>query len=420
MAALLVRSQEELLLDYVRRLAERASGRRAVHLRLSKLRAYNRRAHHLHAATSGFRGMVEAEEGQLFVLDSADAIFVYKADVHQRVEMEIQKICFLFSDDPALMDGRGAADFVSRFRVEEEDEYERFQSFVRDLVDRQAASSSAAACQLTTKERLKRKQTLGQPLTPELLAKLEGALSRADLSSLVRRQTVCALSPRLEIAPRFSELYVSIAELREILLPNVNLLGDRWLFQHLTETLDRRVLQLLTMPENAFAGDLSINLNVATLLSKGFGAFDNALSTHRAGSLIVELQAIDVFQDLRAFHLARKAVQDKGYRVCLDGVGYRDLELIDCRRLGVDLVKMLWDADLLTEGDPVLERLRSLVERLGPSRVVMCRVDARVAIDLGHALGISLFQGRCIEELLTNDNRRRHLLRLKQVLGGDK
>jgi EAL domain-containing protein (putative c-di-GMP-specific phosphodiesterase class I) len=412
-----VRSQEELLMDYVRRLAARAHGRRAVLLRLSKLRAYNRRAHHLHAASSGLRCMVEAAEGQLFVLNSADTIFVYKADVHQRVETEIQKIVFLFSDDPALMDESSAAGFVCRFDVENEEEYERFQSLVRDLVVRQASPSSS--CQLTTKERLKRKQTLGQPLTPELLAKIEHALSRADLSSLVRRQTVCAVSPRLDVEPRFAELYVSIAELRETLLPSVNLLGDRWLFQHLTETLDRRVLQLLTMPENAFTGDLSINLNVATLLSKGFGAFDNALSAHRAGALIVELQAIDVFQDLRAFHLARKAIQDKGYRVCLDGVGYRDLEIIDCAGLGVDLVKMLWDADLLTEGDAALERLRALVTRTGPSRVVLCRVDARVAVDLGLALGIGLFQGRCIEELLTNDNRRRHLLRLKQVMSGN-
>jgi hypothetical protein len=417
MAMLPIRSQEELLMDYVRRLAERASGRRAVHLRLSQLRAYNRRAHHLQAATSGLRSMFEAAEGQLFVLKSADTIFVYKANVHQRVEQEIQKICFLFSDDPALMDARGASDFVCRFDIQAE--YERFQSVVRDLVGREAAPASHAACQLTTKERLKRKQTVGQSLTPDLLAKLEAALSRADLSSLVRRQTVCAISPRLDVEARFAELYVAIAELRETLLPNVNLLGNRWLFQHLTGTLDRRVLQLLTMPENAIAGDLSINLNVATLLSKEFGSFDNALSAHRAGALIVELQAIDVFQDLRAFHLARKVVQDKGYRVCLDGVGYRDLELIDCDRLGVDLVKMLWDADLLTEVDSMLERLRLLIARIGPSRLVLCRVDARVGIDLGHALGVAMFQGRCVEELLTNDNRRRHLLRLKQVLSTD-
>ena len=413
-----VHSQQELLMDYVRRLAERTRGRRAVHLRISKLRPYNRRAHHLHAATSGLRGMVESAEGQLFVLNSADTLFVYKADVHKRVEIEIQKICFLFSDDPALMDARTAAEFVCRFDVEQE--YERFQSFVRDLVAGHADASSQAGCRLTTKERLKRKQKLGQPLTPERLAKLEDVLGRADLSSLVRRQTVCAVSPRLEVEPRFAELYVSIAELRETLLPDVNLMSNRWLFQHLTETLDRRVLQMLTMPENAFAGELSINLNVATLLSNGYGGFDNVLNAHRVGALIVELQAIDVFQDLRAFHLARKMIQDKGCRVCLDSVGYRDLGIIDCGRLGVDLVKVLWDRDLLTEGDPALERLRALIARTGPSRVVLCRVDARLAVDLGHALGISLFQGRSIEELLNNDNRRRHLLRLKQVLNTNK
>lgn len=414
MAILPIFSHERLLMDYVRRLAERASGRRAVYLRLSLLRPYNRRAHHLHAATSGLRSMVETREGQLFVLRSADVIFVYKDDVHPRVEAEIQKIRFLFSDDPSLVDGAAATAFVCRFDVQTE--YERFHALVRDLVAREMATASEIACPLTTKEQLRRKQSMGQPLTPELLAKIESALGRADLSSLVRRQTACVVSPRHEVEPRFTELYVSIAELRDTLLPHVNLLANRWLFQHLTQTLDRRVLQLLTLPENTCAGELSINLNVATLLSRGFGAFVGAANAPRAGGLIVELQAIDVFQDLRSFHLARDAVQDRGWRVCLDGVGYRDLELIDCQRLGVDVIKVLWDADLLTESDAVLERLRVSVARIGAPRLVLCRVDARIGIDLGHRLGVTQFQGRYVEELLSKDHRRRQLLRLKQVL----
>jgi hypothetical protein len=181
MVVLPVRNQEDLLMDYVRRLAERPAGRAPALIAASSLQPARPPS-----SPGGLRSMAEAAEGQLFVLKSADTLFVYKADVHQRVEQEIQKIRFLFSDDPALMDARSAADFVCRFDVQAE--YERFQSLVRDLVNRNAAPASYATCRLTAKERLKRRQTVGQPLTPDLLAKLEAALSRADLSILVRRR----------------------------------------------------------------------------------------------------------------------------------------------------------------------------------------------------------------------------------------
>jgi hypothetical protein len=44
----------------------------------------------------------------------------------------------------------------------------------------------------------------------------------------------------------------------------------------------------------------------------------------------------------------------------------------------------------------------------------MCRVDNREAINYGQTVGINLFQGRHIENLIAEDTRRRELLRLKR------
>jgi len=54
-----------------------------------------------------------------------------------------------------------------------------------------------------------------------------------------------------------------------------------------------------------------------------------------------------------------------------------------------------------------------MVRRAGANRTVLCRVDNREAVDFGQSVGLSTFQGRYIESLIAEDNRRRDLLRLK-------
>ena len=55
-----------------------------------------------------------------------------------------------------------------------------------------------------------------------------------------------------------------------------------------------------------------------------------------------------------------------------------------------------------------------MVGNIGGERVVLCRCDNREAIDFGKSVGIELYQGRYIESLLADDDRRLDLLRLKR------
>ena len=57
-------SQENLLLDYVRRLEKHRGGRQVVHVHLSQLRPFNRREQHIRAATSSFDPLISTTMGQ--------------------------------------------------------------------------------------------------------------------------------------------------------------------------------------------------------------------------------------------------------------------------------------------------------------------------------------------------------------------
>ena len=408
-------SQENLLLDYLRRLENQKDGRKAVHILLSGLKPFNRREQHVRAATSSFEPLVQDLLGQLFTLKSNDLIFIFKEEALGQVETVVQKIRFLFSDDPLLdNEEKSPRKFVTWYDMAAQ--FDDILHFVQDLAEaEEKRANEAKNRRMDTRAMLKARQEKGEPLTPEVLARIEGSLVSADLSNLVRRQFVCAFDSKKRPEPFFSELFISIADLRETVVPGVNLTANRWLFQHFTETLDRRMLAMLSKTDRiTISGDISFNLNVATLLSNDFLTFDDNITAGRRGAMIIELQQVDIFADLGAFLFAREFTQDKGYRILLDGITHQTMDLVDRDRLGVDLVKLIWNPALVDGGEAMHQRVRDFIQRTGEHKVVLCRVDSREAIDFGTSVGILLYQGRHVENLIAEDNRRKELLKLKR------
>ena len=134
-------------------------------------------------------------------------------------------------------------------------------------------------------------------------------------------------------------------------MPGVNLTSSPWLFQHLTETLDRRILSLMTKTEERnITGDISINMNVATLFVPDFMKFDENVIAAMRGNILLELQHLDIFSDLNAYLFAREFVKARGYKICIDGVNHKTLPFIDRERLDADMIKLVWHSDIIQGG----------------------------------------------------------------------
>ena len=82
--------------------------------------------------------------------------------------------------------------------------------------------------------------------------------------------------------------------------------------------------------------------------------------------------------------------------------------------LGVDMVKLIWDPELVDSGEDAHDQLRSIIKQRGDRHLILCRCDDRQAVDFGHAMGLQLFQGRVVENLIVEDGRRRELLKLQR------
>ncbi|NQU57034.1 MAG: hypothetical protein HQ513_07350 [Rhodospirillales bacterium] len=407
-------SQEKLLLDYMQRLEEQKDTHMAVHMHLSALKPYNRRDHHIRAAENSFENLIKSLHGQLFMVKNSDMFFFFKIAAQAQTETVVQKVRFLFGDDPLLEnEDAGESKFSTWYNIAHQ--FGELLHLIEGMIETEEKRKKETRARMDTRSSLKVRQKEGEPMTPEILARVENALERTDLSNLVRRQFICTIDAQMIPEQSFSEMFISIADLRETMVPGINLLSNRWLFQHLTESLDKRMLSLLAKNDAlAISGDISFNANVTTLLSRGFQDFDDNITASRRGSMIIELQKVDIFVDLGAYLFAREFVQDKGYRVCLDGLTHKTMAMVDRERLGADLVKLVWHSDMVDGGPDMHEKVRSMVKRTNPSKVILCRVDTREAVDFGHSVGIKMFQGHFVENLIAEDGRRRELLRLKR------
>ncbi|HZB94232.1 MAG TPA: hypothetical protein VE397_22475 [Stellaceae bacterium] len=383
---------EVQLLRHLRRLAEVRSGQRALHFHLSRLQRHHRRDKHLQIVANMLDELVQRFEGRLFRLANSDIVLICKGARRKTLEGTVDLIRYLFGEDPLAKHDDGGSAFCSLFDLEHD--YDRFLAQVERLREAEARQRAAAV-----PTRADPRPSRRRPLGPEHLGDILGIVNRADLSSVLRRQTVWSLSPGAVAQPLFDEIFVSIEELGQALAPEYHLGNDRWLFQYLTQALDRRVLWLLARDYPVGAHGISLNVNVATLLSPEFSDFEEHLPVRARGNILLELQLADIWSDFGAYLFAENMAKQHGHRLLLDAVRFRSLPLIDPKRLGVDYLKLVWDDALLELTDEGAEEFRQALERIAPVRVILMRCERAEAVAFGQAAGIALFQGWYMDRL---------------------
>ena len=396
--------QEYLLLDYVQRLETRKYGHRAVHIHLSRMKPFHRRDYHIRVATNTFESYVKLYVGRIFVLTNNDLIFVWKDKSIADVEPAVDTLRYLFRDDPLSQDESEETGFCTWYNLNTE--FQEFLLLCQHLDERakklQQSSNMRTAMQREKDETLK-------PINAENLAQLEETIHSADLSEHIRQQPVCVFAHggSKELHPVFDEFFVSIADLRNALMPNIDLASNRWLFQHMTEVLDKRMLNYLCKRTfKTHASSFSINLNLGTLTSKDFDKFDETVRRKWPGNVIIELNQVDLFSNLETYLSVRDDFHKRGYRILIDNLTVESLSFVDRKSLKADFIKVAWREEMT---DNVIRKkygeMDTLVKNSGRERVILCRCDTPTAIKFGQSLGITLFQGRYIDKMIARQRR---------------
>ena len=210
-------SKTYLLLDYVQRLERHREERRAVHIHLSQLKAQNRQERHLRITENTFDNLTKQFDGQVFGMQNGDIVYIGREITLADIDDAVQRLRVLFGDDPfAQSIDAGTEDlFCTYYNVDTQ--YTTLLEVVERLYNEE--QRRIKRLQMAAEQSGDASNSEQSPLSPQRLCKHIEFLGRADLSSVMRRQSICAVAGTDLPRPVFKELFISIGELAQLVLP---------------------------------------------------------------------------------------------------------------------------------------------------------------------------------------------------------
>ncbi|MBF0166720.1 MAG: hypothetical protein HQL45_03740 [Alphaproteobacteria bacterium] len=380
-------TQEKLLFDTVERLGRDPSDWMAMQVYLSKLLPANKVEAKLRIAFRMFDQLISSFRSQIFILSNHDIVVLGKDMRLSDIDEVIEKLKNLFNLDPlTFYDYGNESQFYQWYELTYN--YSDFFELCRQMVSRADTRRGPNVQQGAVQ------------LTPRSLANVLKAVSATDISPFIQRQSIIGFTEKGRGTLAFQEFFVSMSDLERAVATDIRLAGSRWLFDHLCQMLDLRVLDAIKrLPQACIPRTMSLNLNLTTLTTPGFMSFLDWC--HGRLPLVVEVQSGDIFNDFSAYFQARDLLHSRGHRILIDSMNHMSLRMIDPSQFGADLVKLVWAGEL-----PALLKdvsgsdVRACLQTIGMQRIVLARCDNEKSIMWGIEQGITMFQGRFLDSMM--------------------
>jgi len=237
----------------------------------------------------------------------------------------------------------------------------------------------------------------GVPIATADLVTAERAIGQADLEPVTTTQAVCRLDP--EGGPArlaWEDRRIKWDALAEAVLPGIDIAAAPELQRRLARSAELRLLAELVRPlAQRNWRPTGLLLSPATIISGGFGRFEAALPAGRRESVTIGITPRDALADPAGFVAARDLARGHGFRLALDDAPATLLPLLPPGRLGIDVLRLRWSAELPGIPGPTIAAL--LGQASNAPLVVLTGVDRPAAIAWGWEIGITLFQGPLVE-----------------------
>ena len=222
------------------------------------------------------------------------------------------------------------------------------------------------------------------------------------LRKFARSQPICISTDKGHLKPQLTEHYISIDHLRKPFFEGVDLHANQERFVELTKILDSIMLNAFPTLSNVMRGKrFSINLNVQSVFSKAFDNFVEKTPVEAMRKLVVEFRQDDAVVNYDGYAIARERLRSKGTHVAIDQIAPSAIGLVNISFLDAQIAKLSWDPnaeeDLYSHHDIVDKLLRSGIQP------VLSRVDNERGRDVGKDLGIEMYQGFLIDDILKAD-----------------
>jgi len=436
-------SQLDELFEYTRSFRRYPKGFRALHLRFSVLDRLHKQPHHRRSIATAFNKLIGSKEGKLFWQNNFDLFFVCKNCSHTQLETvkldalravedsPILKELIEQSRDDELCDWYDLGiEYTAFYNLIEklyrqsnlpdntnEDETPSLQNLMANLDPENEVAVLAANKKDRMIEEPQPSVDYEEPKTdssyghfvsknadpamgPMQLDKLERNLQTMDMFALHSEQNICVIVEKQTPQVVFTKKYISLAEVNNSILPNYDISSDKWLFQRLTKTFDKKLMQALIDYDGFPEQVLSININVSTILTKEFDKFIAKQKTLSDHPLVLEITLFDIISDLNEYYKAYDKIHKLGCKICICKMDIQSLYILNRELMNVDFLKIKWNKvykSSLSQSDK--NRVINAITSQGKMRVVLSDCDTQDALDFGNSVGIVMFQGFEVDKL---------------------
>ena len=361
------------------RLQASAKGVVVLYLKLSALSPVNKMPQKIKAFAEQVRdGAAKTGQAAAFVLSNQDIAFILKNQPNDALDDIVRQMRRTFQGDRALYDSK--IDLAHSYSLE------------RDFATVKAVAEQREAERKRMEKSAEPDRSV--PLAPEHLDAILRNIQGFNILRLIRRQEAIQLGAD-GFSGLFLEYFTSTIDLKKAIAPDVDVLSNRWLFQYLSETLDKRMLGI---SEELFAHTskkLSLNLNISTLFSPIFENFLAQMPEHLKA--VVEVRLMDVMQNTRRFMTARDLLHETGNEILIDGLTPDTFDFVDMGLFEPDFVKLNWPFKGLTAQDEA--SLETMTKTFPVEKVILMRVENEESLKWGLTHGINKFQGYFIDSL---------------------
>jgi hypothetical protein len=217
------------------------------------------------------------------------------------------------------------------------------------------------------------------------------------VKAFVRHQDAIYKNGAAPIEPRLTEYYISMDLIRKPLFVDVEMRGSGRIFQEFTLVLDQIMLQSFNKMQTS-TGKCSLNLNVESVFTEAFENFIEDTPENKLVNIVFEFRQANIVENFDEFQVARGLIKSKGATIAVDQIFPQTVGLVDLEYIGASLAKIHWR----TGAEEVLRERSKAIKYMQECNVtpILIRVDAERAFEVGASMGIHIYQGFHIDEMM--------------------
>ncbi|WP_291296143.1 hypothetical protein [Elioraea sp.] len=227
-----------------------------------------------------------------------------------------------------------------------------------------------------------------KPVTLDDIAAVERVLERTELLDRLSVQPVFSFGEGGEKTLAMRSLRLDLQALLDALVPGRALSPEPRLRARFARAACRRLLaQLAQRHEIASNGTIAVPMDVSTILSPGFGRFDDALPARLRGRIILKLSFEQAVADVTRFTAAARIAAAADVPVCLARIRPEHLPGVAPLAAGATWIRLSGTAALAPE------TVRAAIPTELLPRVIIADVAAPASLAVLRAGGVGMFSG---------------------------